>query len=256
MLATLFLVSCEKEISIDLNSKDPKIVIEGIITDQTMPYSVKISQTVNFIDSNDFPPVINALVIIKDNVGVVDTLKQQVPGTYITNRIVGKSGVKYDLYVKVNGNEYFATSTMPQKIKLDDLIFNLSSNPTGKESYVTIPIFTDPAKLGDCYRFLQSTPDKKDKSIIVANDNINNGLVNRRPIFSLDFDLIKGDIVTIEMRCIDVNTYNYFYTLSQISGNGPGGGTTPSNPPNNITGNDALGYFTAYTTTKITKEIN
>jgi hypothetical protein len=48
------------------------------------------------------------------------------------------------------------------------------------------------------------------------------------------------------MQCITRDTYLYYYTLNQQSGAGPGGGTTPSNPPSNIQGG-ALGIFSAHT---------
>ncbi|MNY17369.1 hypothetical protein D3C86_1506870 [compost metagenome] len=65
-----------------------------------------------------------------------------------------------------------------------------------------------------------------------------------------DEDQVKtGDKVEIEMQCIDKNIFNYWYTLSQQSQNGPGGGTIPGNPPSNIS-NNALGYFSAHTVDK------
>jgi len=255
ILAALFFVSCEKEISIDLNSKEPKLVIEGIITDEPGNYTVKISETVNFSDANNFPPVSNALVIITANIGLVDTLKEEKPGIYHTKKITGTPGVKYDLYVKVADKEYFATSIMPQKVTVENVMFTQMSDPTGKQMYMTIPVFTDPIELGNSYRFLQKTTKAADKTIIITNDNSNNGKVNKRPILSRGFEITMGDTVTVEMRCIDANIYTYFFTFSQIAGTNPGSSAVPSNPQNNITGSSALGYFSAQTVSKITKVV-
>jgi hypothetical protein len=52
------------------------------------------------------------------------------------------------------------------------------------------------------------------------------------------------------MRCIDGPVYDYFFSLNSIQGNGPGGGTTPTNPVSNISGG-ALGYFSAFTVQKV-----
>jgi hypothetical protein len=78
---------------------------------------------------------------------------------------------------------------------------------------------------------------------------LNNGKINQRPLNNRNEDLtVKlNDSVAVEMQCISPATYVYFYTLTQQSGAGPGGGTVPSNPPNNITGG-ALGLFSAHTT--------
>jgi hypothetical protein len=51
------------------------------------------------------------------------------------------------------------------------------------------------------------------------------------------------------MQCITRETYLYYYTLNQQTGAGPGGGTTPSNPPSNLIGG-ALGLFSAHTVQK------
>ena len=61
----------------------------------------------------------------------------------------------------------------------------------------------------------------------------------------------EGNIVQVEMQCIDANSYIYYFTLAQVQGNGPGGGTTPGNAPNGITGG-ALGLiFGFYNTNKV-----
>src|SRR6187551_2496352 len=97
ILATVMIASCEKEISIDLNSSSPQIVIEGNISDEPGPYTVKISKTVNFSEANVFPPVTGALVVISDNTGVIDTLTETLPGSYLTNTITGTQGNTYTL---------------------------------------------------------------------------------------------------------------------------------------------------------------
>ena len=75
---------------------------------------------------------------------------------------------------------------------------------------------------------------------------MNDGGTNtRRLIYSDDVDSLnikKGDTVTVEMRCIDKNIFNYMYALADLSSSQ----TTPSNPVSNIS-NGALGYFSAHT---------
>jgi len=81
--------SCKKVINVNLNNANPNIVIEGIISDAPGPYQVKLTQTVNFSDPNVFPPVTGATVKITDNtLGVTDSLKEVVPGTYVTQKLL------------------------------------------------------------------------------------------------------------------------------------------------------------------------
>jgi hypothetical protein len=249
IIAALAISSCTKEISIDLNSTNPQIVIEGNITDESGPYLVKISKTINFSESNNYPPITGALVIISDNTsGVTDTLTESTPGMYYTSQIIGTQGHTYQLKVAAEGKEYNAITTMPPKVNLDTIQFDLRSVPGSSNTYSVIPVYTDPIEFGNNYRFIQTVNGKTDETYLISNDNLGNGNTSKKPLFSQGVEINSGDIVAISLRCIDLKTYTYFYTLSQIAGSGPGGGTTPTNPPNNITGNYALGLFSAYTT--------
>lgn len=255
-LLLIMMTGCEKEIDIDLNSADPQLVIEGYIDNLQGPYQVKISETVNFSDANDFPGIENAQVIISDDSGNKDTLVYIGEGIYETTFIEGQPGRTYFLEVKIDQQVYSAISTMPEQVELDSLSFSSFAGPIGGgSSYSVTPHFKDPIELGNSYRFLLSVNNELDKTYITSNDNINNGDQNARPIFSIESEINWGDSVAVEMRCIDQPTYLYYFSLAQIVGAGPGGGTTPSNPPNNITGGEALGIFSAYTTQKIVKKV-
>lgn len=247
-IAIIF-VSCTKEVNIKLKTANPLIVIEGNISDEPGPYTVKLSKTVSFSAANMYPPISGALVVISDNMGVVDTLSETTPGAYLTHKIVGTQGNTYTLKVLAEGKEYHAVSSMPFKVKLDSIRFEESSLPgSTAKSYAIIPLYLDPMTFGNSYRFFFSTRGVYDKTYQVSNDNNGNGSVNQQPFNSDDVEFLEGDTVNVTMRCIDENTYNYYYSLSQLSGGGPGGNATPSNPPNNITVNKALGIFSAYTT--------
>lgn len=253
ILASLIFISCTKEIDLDLDSVSPQVVIEGNITDEPGPYTVKLSKTVPFRDANSYPPISGALVTISDNTGAIDILSEVRDGEYETNSITGTPGRTYTLKVTAEGKHYEAVSIMPYKINMYSVQFNPYREPgDGEETLAVVPLYLDPIEFGNNYRFFFSSNGEADKSYQVSNDNIGNGSVNQQPFFSDDVKFRKGDIVDVTMLCIDVNTYNYYYTLSQIGGGGPIGGAIPSNPPSNITGDKALGIFSAYTSQTIT----
>lgn len=250
----ILFTSCTDEIDIDLNSSSPQVVIEGAITNQPGPYFIKISETVNFSDANNFPPVTGATVSIADNNGVNEVLTETQPGIYATTALVGTPGNTYTLTVAYNGKTYTSTSSMPIPVNLDSLAANKSAfAPPGQsaDNYIITPKYTDPIAVGNNYRFIQYSKGERDNSIIVFNDNVNNGALNSRPIISQDFDIIQGDTLIVEMQNIDKPNYDYLFSLASVAGNGPGGGTTPSNPVSNINGG-ALGYFSAHTSQKVT----
>lgn len=248
LLATLALTSCEKVIEVKTDGNNNTIVIEGNITNTPPPYYVKVTNSVPYTQSNVFPPVTNALVIITTNNGVRDTLTHTANGIYKTNKIIGTPGTTYNLSVATNNTTYTAQSKMPNVVVLDSLR-SISLKFRDEIQYNVIPVYTDAQIFGNGYRFIQWINGVQDKTYIVWNDNTNNGLVNQRPIRTRDADVkIKvGDLVKVEMRCIDENVYAYFYTLQELVGGGLGGGATPTNPPNNLS-NGALGIFSAHTT--------
>ncbi len=254
IITTIFIVSalasCTKTINVDLNTADPQLVVEGTITDDVNSNQVRITKTVNFSETNNFPAVTGAIVTISDDVGNTDTLNEVSPGLYKPSTLIGVSGRTYNLKIITEGKTITAQSKMPNKVNLDtlDYIEQVFGPASGSDkNYSVIPRFKDPVGRGNSYRFIQSTTKLGlDKSLIIANDNTLDGKVNQRPILNRDYDIKIGDTVTIEMQNIDEHVYLYLNALNNIAGNGPGGGTTPANPPTNLVGTP-LGFFSAHT---------
>lgn len=247
ILMGIFLLGCKKEIQLPLDPNQSLLVIDGSITDEAGPYYIKLSKSNSISASSNFLAVTNALVIVKDNLGIIDTLKHEKEGKYKTNKIKGIYGNTYYLEVQVADKKYTANTTMPQNVFLDSLRINpLAVN--GEVRYNVIPVYTDPITLGNSYRFIQKINDTLDQNFFVFNDNLNNGKENQRPLRggSDSLEVKLKDIIDVEMQCITRTTYIYYYALNQQSGAGPGGGTTPANPPSNIVGG-ALGIFSAHT---------
>mgnify|MGYP006196852493 CR=1 FL=1 len=100
LLILVGITSCEEVIELDLATTEPKVVIEGIITDQPGPYTVTIKKTADFYDRNNFPAGTGATIIITDDVGNVDFLKEVEDGVYQTHVWEGVAGRTYNLTVE------------------------------------------------------------------------------------------------------------------------------------------------------------
>src|ERR1035437_694632 len=109
LLFTFF--SCQKVININLNSASPQIVVQGNISNQAEAYSVQLAQTVNFSDPNSFPPVSGAKVLLNDNAGNSDTLKENPAGIYTGSKLSGTPNRSYMLLINANGKNYTSVST-------------------------------------------------------------------------------------------------------------------------------------------------
>lgn len=248
--------SCEKEINLDLEDQSGNIVIEANVTDQLSPYFVKITKSVAFTETNQYPVIDNAEVMLSDNTGQTETLQYVGNGIYQTTNFIGQPGRVYTLKIQAEGKEYISQSTMPEAVPFDGLQQD-SFLVGGETSYTLLPLFTDPAALGNRYLFSFTVNNSTKKYFSEFSDNVNNGLSNQRPLLLPndtgdepdDIKVVAGDTIYVEMQCIDEKVYTYYSALLQLSGGGAGGGITPANPPSNIS-NGALGYFSAHTVKK------
>lgn len=245
-IALLF-SGCEKKVDLKYKSNQSAIIIEGNITNETGPYFVKITRSISLKETGAYPTIDNAVVTISDDAGNSEALTPQGNGAYRTNLLTGVQGRTYTLTVKTENQTYTAQSTMPQRvpfdsIKVEEIVF------TGEKEYNLIPVYNDPVTKGNHYRFVLSVNNKLINQQLVQNDEVKNGVVNtlRLEINDDDQKIKLGDVVDIKMECIDKNVGLYYKTLALMADSGPGGGTTPNNPPGNLL-NGALGVFSAHT---------
>jgi hypothetical protein len=243
LMISLLSISCEKVVSIDLNSAAPRIVIEGSITDQPGPYFVKLSQTVNFDQTNNFPPVIGAIVVLTDNLGNTDSLTEVVPGTYKTSGIQGIPGRTYTLTVSAGGSKYTAVSAMPPAVDIDSLSVQRQVFGREQRKYISVQ-FRDSANVKNYYRFLEVKNGIEQKFTFLFDDRLQDGGTVTSSLLAGEDTLNTGDNVLVLLQCIDKNVFDYFRTIRQATGNGGPQSASPANPLSNFT-NGALGYFNA-----------
>ena len=244
-LTAITFVACEKVINLKLENTTPKFGIESNFTDSLQIQTVTISQTINFDKKNQFKPIVGATVTLSDMQNMLVTFVETTPGIYKTTfPLNGTPGIKYSLNVTVNNQNFVATSTMPQVVKVDSVrqseIFIF-----GRKTKFLKVHFQDPAGLGNYYNNRVFINKIKRNDFFVEFDRFNDGKQIANTIFINEPDLQIGDKVKIEMLTIDFNVYKYLFAITQISGNG-GPPTAPANPVSNFN-NGALGYFSAST---------
>ncbi|EOR95083.1 hypothetical protein ADIARSV_1743 [Arcticibacter svalbardensis MN12-7] len=256
LAAVISFSSCEKVIDVKLDSSANQVVIEANVTNDAVQ-TIKISQSVPYTDSNVYPAVTGAEVRVTDDTGGSWTFFETQPGIYTFGSSfkqrdfsvgLGQPGRTYTLHVSVNDVTYTAMSTMPKPVPLDSLSLDIITFGGDENKQVRIH-FKDPEDQVNQYLYIMKINGVQAKSIFVDNDRLTNGNdVSSVLFYFSDNEKLKtGDEVEIEMQSIDKNVFTYWFTLSQQTQNGPGGGVTPGNPPSNIS-NNALGYFSAHTT--------
>ena len=248
LLAFLGLSSCQKVINIDLNSSSPQTVIEGNISDQPGPYTVKLSQTVNFSDANVFPPITGALVTISDNAGNSETLTETSPGIYTTSTLQGTPGRTYKLTVTASGKTYTAYSTMANPVNIDTIVSRQEG--FGGHDISWSVMFLDPAGVANYYALFMEINKVMQSDFSSADDNLRDGDSIRIRLPMPDkIKLNSGDSVTVILESIDKNVREYFRLLQQLNNQGGMESAPPANPTTNLSGG-ALGYFSAHSDRK------
>ena len=217
--------------------------------------SFTLTKTVNIDNLNNFPPVENAKVKITDEKGRTVTLTEAFPGQYTANTpaIIGAVGSTYKLSIETDSKTITATSTIPNLVKIDSIkivnsIYPGGGSPTDTmqraEFYEVKIKYSDPQNEENYYRFVLYLNGKVTSGNNIADDKWNNGKQVERNLVIYNPEIKKGDVIGVEMQCIDKAVYEYFKSMGNSMG--LGSASSPANPYTNLNGS-LLGFFSAHT---------
>lgn len=243
------LVSCTKVIELDLNDAGDKIVVDGVVSNDTANNFIKLQSSAGFYDDNTFDPITGATVTITDQNGMSYPMTESTPGIYTNPAFVGQAYTTYDLSIDANGELITATTYLPGNTPIDSIVTLEAPGGFFGEGYTAFLYWTDEVSERNYYRIRTYENTLKENIIYISEDNLYNGIGTGQPLFTNSYEF--GDSATIELMEIDAGTYEYWFSLSQISDpqNQP---AAPGNPETNLQGN-ALGYFGAYNITRESK---
>ncbi|MGB5138388.1 MAG: hypothetical protein WBP29_07630, partial [Candidatus Zixiibacteriota bacterium] len=72
--ASGMIIGCEDVVQVELNSTEPKLVIEGKLLKYLNWWNFRITRTVDFYEPHEIIGVSGAMIIVKSDIGQVDTL--------------------------------------------------------------------------------------------------------------------------------------------------------------------------------------
>ncbi|MCK0125506.1 DUF4249 domain-containing protein [Gelidibacter sp. F2691] len=226
----LFHMSCEDVIEVDLNTADPKLVIEasinwtkGTLGNQQM---VKLSLTAPYFDS-EIPPATGAQVqIISATNTVYHFIEEGATGIYRNSQFVPTLNSSYELQITYKDEQYRGQEIFKSVASINRVDQNNEGGFSGEDIELKA-FYSDPADEKNFYFFeiLSSIPAIP--SLSIYEDKFNNG--NDIFGFYSEEDLTSGDIVTIRNYGISERFYNYMFILLQQNG-GSGGGPFETQP--------------------------
>jgi hypothetical protein len=253
LLSILVFSSCEKVVTVPLETAAPRLVIDASIACvKGVPMStqtIKLSTTAPYYAS-EVPAVSGANVSISMANGTVFEFGEvNQTGVYQCTNFEATINTEYTLLVNYSGQTYTATESL-QAVPVIDKIEQEEQPKIGGGGF-TIDIktfFTDPADSNDFYLVRVNTNRTAIPEYSVTDDAFFQG--NQVFDFYRNEDLVPGDVVTIRLGRISQRYHNYMKIITSFSGNNGGGPF--SSPPATVRGNIVnttnpdlfvLGYF-------------
>lgn len=269
----IFLISCEKDIDIELDASESQLVVDASIENGQAPV-VFLSKSLDYfgkIDSTKLSAsfVRNARVLISNGTREI-TLKEDSLRSPEGARIyfysvrddnrdfIGQHNTKYNLRITAEGKNYQAETSIPNVTRRIDSLW-WEKLPLADDTNATRIIIraTDKPGLGDYIRYFTRLNQEAFLPGFnsVFDDQVIDGTTYTIPVdrgfnknaqFADSLTYFKrGDIVTIRLCNIDKQTYDFWRTFEfsfQSIGN-------PFSSPTRIlsnVNNGALGYFGGY----------
>lgn len=244
------LVSCEDVVHVDLETSDPRLVIEASILWEKgtvgNEQKIKLSTTTDYY-SNTIPVVSDATVFITDSSSTYNFIENPGTGEYFCDNFNPVIGETYVLTVVTNGETYQATETLIAVPTIDSVEQGIFNN-FGSED-IQVKFYFQDNPLEDNYYFGKYTTNF---SILPSYDYFDDKFTQGNQMFGLyiDEDIKAGDQLTFNLQGISKRYYNYVSILLNIAGNNSGGPFTT--PPATVRGNFinitnpdnfAFGYF-------------
>lgn len=163
-LIALFITSCIREIDLPIRVEQPVLVVDGMITNEAPPYTVKLTYTGIYKASNrinEDQAVSGARVVLSNDQGKTTTFEQilEEPGKYQTTDLSfkGEVGRIYTLSIGLPNGEVYESK--PEKLAAVPVIEQLYGEFTesgGGEQRVGFNIFLDtkdPKNTSNYYRW-------------------------------------------------------------------------------------------------------
>jgi hypothetical protein len=254
VLAGTLFSGCEDVIDIDVKEGKRQLVVDAWLTDEVKEQTVKLSFTQAYFNQGSQEPALGAEVfIIKHDSTMIEFLDERGDGNYSytpRNRRFLELDKPVALYIKYQGEEYYAVSELKRVPTIDSLKYQsitLPIKPTdGPQSGFVAQFYaTDFEGEGDTYLVRSYKNDilrgKSNEFVLCydagfsPNSNVDGQLFIQPLRIAINSGLyVDGDKVTVELYSIPLEAYYFLGQIQQETNNGGIFATPPHNVPTNI----------------------
>ncbi|MGY6742475.1 MAG: DUF4249 family protein [Cecembia sp.] len=254
IITVIFLASCQEEVFLELNTVEPRPVIEAIWTNEVIFNSVRISLSRDFYSEESTEIISNASVFVRDeDTGDIFPFRFiQQGGRYLPiNNAVGQVGNNYSLHVEWENNVYTSSGILLDAPILDSIVYNFRDERLFREPGYYLTLYGDiPFEDNNYYRLRVVRNDtllNNRNDYLLFDDTFGTSILNRG--FELSgFPFRANDRVRLELFRLNRDAFDYLNQLVGLLFNDGGlFSPPPQNPASNIrhvSGEDPpLGYF-------------
>lgn len=257
VIMTIFLLSCEDVITLDLDQTVPVYIIEGLVLDENINQYVRVTRSVDFYATGGAEPITSATVTVDDGENTYSYSPVTDPDTdslgyYFSDQpFAGEIGKEYNLRVEIDGQVFTATDELFRVAEIDSLASVINEeefeDPEVDDQYYEILFYTtEPQETRDFYLF------KFYRNGELLRDDVNDIYFSDDELLAENIEGVPtagfyqlGDSGTVEVYSISNAAFVYYNDLINLLLNDGGlFGSPPVNPRTNIQGG-ALGYFQA-----------
>jgi hypothetical protein len=246
LVTGMLFTGCREKVDIKLDESYRRVVVEGLLTNETKAHLIKLTLTSDYFSNQAAPLVTGATVTLSDGNSTA-LLSETAPGFYQTPAdYAGVPGKTYTLHISYDGQTYDASSYLRAMGSMDSIQTAIADDRPG---FYNVNIFAlESPQPDEFYMWYLYKNDSLESDTAREISFADDSWVNGNYIYGMTVYQVKaapGDSVGIEMYSISKEYYEFMYSLNVESG---GFGGPFSGPPANIKGNvsnGALGYFQA-----------
>jgi hypothetical protein len=156
ILAIVFLAACEKEVEVNLPKSDSKIVLNCIMSEDSL-FSVSVTRTKKlYTDDNASIIIENAVVALYENNVFKENLPYVAEGVYTSKTFRPTNGNKYKVVVKANGfKDAYAEEELIKQATISDVNFKDSVYSNQNDTYGVVSFMIDDPKTVSNYYELE-----------------------------------------------------------------------------------------------------
>lgn len=258
LLIAVSMMSCEKTVILDVTQNQPRVIIEGLVTNRPGYQYVKVTWSSGFYATGASPRIENASVRVTDDAGNhydfvhnpgndADSTGYYRPAT----PFVGVIGRTYHLAVQVDEDLFEAKDLLTPVTNIDSLSSRINEDeredPDKVGKFYEVLMFAkEPQATTDYYLFKFYRNDSltfdSDTDIYYADDELLGENIDGvpSPVY-----YAPGDLARVEVYSLSRDAYVFLNDLQRLLTNDGGlFGQPPSNSRNNLS-NGALGFFQA-----------